>query len=277
MLNVQKKIALHLISATLILLRATTVFAEIAEYDGLIEPNVVVEIGTPTEGIVASVNVDRSSWIEKGQPLVELESSVEQLALEKALAMVTFDGEINLQQTQLAFVDRVYKRIKPLDAISTHDKDQAATDILLTQYRLKKAKENHTLAEFELKKAKALLARKSVKSPISGVVVDRYVSPGEYVNIQPLLRVAQIDPLRVEVIIPAEMFGRILPGMTATIIPELPMYEEQTATISIVDKVIDAASNTFGVRLKLPNPGQKIPGGLKCRVRFDTAASTVEK
>ncbi len=243
--------------------------AETVEYDGLIEPFMIVEIGAPTEGIVEKVSVDRSSRIKQGQTLVELESSVEQIALEKARTMIRFDGEINLQETQLAFAGRVHDRVKLLSAISTHDKDQAATDILLTKFRLKKAQENHTLAGFELKKAKAVMARKLIRSPISGVVVERYVSPGEYVNIQPLLRVAQIDPLRVEVIVPAQMFGRIRPGMTATIVPELTAYDEKTATVSIVDKVIDAASNTFGVRLELPNPRLKLPGGLKCRVRFE--------
>jgi multidrug efflux pump subunit AcrA (membrane-fusion protein) len=101
------------------------------------------------------------------------------------------------------------------------------------------------------------------------VVVERYVSPGEYVNSQPLLRVAQIDPLRVEVIVPAQIFGRIIPGMTAIIVPELPEYGEQTATVTIVDKVIDAASSTFGVRLELPNAEQQMPSGLRCLVRFE--------
>ena len=101
------------------------------------------------------------------------------------------------------------------------------------------------------------------------MVVERYVSPGEYVNTQPLLRVAQIDPLRVEVIVPAQIFGKISPGMTATIIPELREYGQQTATVSIVDKVIDSASSTFGVRLELPNAEHKIPAGLKCLVRFE--------
>jgi multidrug efflux pump subunit AcrA (membrane-fusion protein) len=108
-----------------------------------------------------------------------------------------------------------------------------------------------------------------IKSPISGVVVERYVSPGEYVNNQPLLRVAQIDPLRVETIVPAQMFSRIFPGMPATIVPELPQYGEQTATVTIVDKVIDAASSTFGVRLELPNAEQQMPSGLRCLVRFE--------
>jgi RND family efflux transporter MFP subunit len=253
---------------------ATTVCAESVEYDGLIEPYVVVDIGAPAEGIVADVTVDRSSSVEKGQILVELESSVERATLEKAKAMATFDGEIGLQKIQLAFAKRTHKRFKNLEAIANHDKDQAATEIILVGQRLKKAREKRTLAQFELKKAQAILNRCSIKSPITGVVVDRYVSPGEYVNNQPLLRVAQIDPLLVEVIVPARIFGKIGPGMLATIVPELPEYGEHTATVTIVDRVIDSASNTFGVRLELPNTERQLPSGLRCLVRFEIKEDT---
>lgn len=243
--------------------------AETIEYDGLIEPHEVVDIGSPTEGIVAAVSVDRSSRVKKGQILVTLESSVERATLEKAEAIAAFDGEIGLQQTQLAFAKRVYDRFKTVAAISIQEKDQAKTEIALTEQRLKKAQESLTLAKLELKKARILLARRAIRSPISGVVVDRYVSPGEYVSSRPLLRVAQIDPLRVEVIVPAQMFGRIQPGMTATVIPELPAYEAREATVGIVDRVIDSASSTFGVRLELPNNDLQLPSGLRCTVRFE--------
>ena len=268
MLILRKKTILNLI-LTVMLLLATAVCAETAEYDGLIEPYVVVEIGAPAEGIVASVTVDRSNSVKAGQVLVEMESSVERAALEKAKTMVNFDSEIGLQRTQVAFAKRVHGRVKTLAGISKHDKDQAATEIIRAKHHLKQAREKSTLAKFELKKAQAILDRCLIKSPISGVVVERYVSPGEYVNSQPLLRVAQIDPLRVEVIVPAQMFDRIFPGMTATIVPELPQYGEQIATVTIVDKVIDAASSTFGVRLELPNAEQQMPSGLRCLVRFD--------
>jgi len=251
------------------LLSASAVCAETVEYDGLIEPYVVVNIGAPAEGVVADVTVDRSNSIKKGQVLVKMESSVEQAALEKAKVMATFDGEIGLQKTQLAFAKRAHGRFKRLEAVANHDKDQAATEIILVGHRLEKAREKRTLAKYEQIKAQAILNRCSIKSPITGVVVDRYVSPGEYVNNQPLLRVAQIDPLRVEAIIPSSMFGRILPGMIATIVPELAQYGEHPATVTIVDKVIDAASSTFGVRLELPNAEQQIPSGLRCQVRFE--------
>jgi RND family efflux transporter MFP subunit len=269
MLVALKKFFFNLMIGGVFLLWGVSARAEIVEYDGLIEPYEVIEIGAPSEGIVTQVKVDRSSQIKKGQILVALEPSLEQAAFEKARAMAAFDGEIKLQQTQLSFAKRVYQRIKPLAVISANDKDQAATKIILTDFRLKKAWENNILAKLELKKARAMLARRSVKSPISGVVVDCYVSPGEYVKSQPLLKVAQINPLRVEVIIPARMFGRIIPGMTATIVPELTAYGEHLATVRIVDRIIDSASNTFGVRLELPNKKHLLPAGLKCLVRFE--------
>ncbi len=262
--------------STVMLLCVTVAWAETVEYDGLIEPYKTVEIGVPAEGIVAKVNVDRGSLIKKGQRLVALESSVEWAAVQKAKAMAKFDGEINLQQTRQKFAQRVHERIKQVGAISTHDKDQAATEIILTQHRLDKAREKLTLAELELKKAWLVLARRSIKSPINGVVVERYVNPGEYVNTQPLLRVAQIDPLLVEVIVPAQMFGKINPDMTATIIPDLEEYGAHTATVIIVDRVIDSASSTFGVRLELPNHELKIPSGLKCLIRFEIDENTDE-
>jgi RND family efflux transporter MFP subunit len=271
LMNIINRYALVL--TALLLHCPTALYAETVEYDGLIEPYEVVDIGAPAEGIVANISVDRSSPVTQGQILVELESSVERTTLEKAAAMATFDGDIQMQQTHLAFTKRAHKRVKRLAAISAHDKDLAATEIALTRYRLGKARENLTLAQLELKRARAVLGRRTIRSPITGVVVERYVSAGEYVNSRPLLRVAQIDPLRVEVIVPAHVFGKIRPGMTATIVPELPGYGAQTATVIIVDRVIDSASSTFGVRLELPNPEQQMPSGLKCLVQFDITTS----
>ena len=273
MLRRHRNSIIPLIAITLILLGQHPLWAQSVAYDGLIEPYAVVDIGSPAEGIVETVAVDRSNRVQAGQILVELESSVERSAVAKAKAAAAFDGDIGLQQTQLAFAQRNHERVRALAAVSTQDKDQAATDVALTRYRLEKAREHRALAELELAKARAILSRRTIKSPISGVVVERNVSPGEYANTQPLLRVAQIDPLRVEVIVPAQIFGRITPGMTATIVPELAAYGEHTATVSIVDQVIDAASSTFGVRLELPNAEARIPSGLKCVVRFDLDAT----
>jgi len=258
-----------LTTAVCLLLAVTTALAADVEYEGIIKPNMVIELGSPAEGVVDKVAVQRSQLVKKGQTLVDLESSVQRASVKKAAAMAEFEGDISLQKTQLAFAKRVQKRVKGLNSINAHDKDQAATNVTLTGFKLLKAQEEKKLANLELAKVNAMLKLRTIKSPISGVVVERYVSPGEYISSQPLMQIAQIDPLRVEVIVPASMFGKISPQMKATVVPELAGYGEQTATVQLVDKVIDPASNTFGVSLKLPNPGNKLPSGLRCLVRFE--------
>jgi len=86
------------------------------------------------------------------------------------------------------------------------------------------------------------------------------------------MRLAEIDPLNVEVIIPASLYGTVKIGDHADVMPETPkgIFD---AKVVVVDKVINAASGTFGVRLELPNPKQLLPAGARCKVHFFAAAS----
>ena len=94
------------------------------------------------------------------------------------------------------------------------------------------------------------------------------MASGEYVSEADTIRVVEIDPLYVEVVMPIEQFGSIRKGMTARVFPEQPIGGEYTATVTIVDQLVDAASGTFGVRLELPNKDRKVPAGLKCGIEF---------
>jgi len=98
--------------------------------------------------------------------------------------------------------------------------------------------------------------------------VERLLSHGEYTGEETIMKIVQIDPLYVEVVIPVEQFGTIKKGMKAQVQPESAVGGKYTAEVIIVDSVIDAASGTFGVRLKLPNKSFNLPPGLKCEVFF---------
>ena len=66
----------------------------------------------------------------------------------------------------------------------------------------------------------------------------------------------------------AFLYHAIEAGMEATVTPKYPGATTHTAVVTVVDRVVDAASDTFGVRMELPNPGLEIPGGVRCDVRF---------
>ncbi len=127
---------------------------------------------------------------------------------------------------------------------------------------------NRRLADLELQRTSAEVALRTIKSPVNGVVVERFMHPGEFPKQEKILKIAQIDPLRVEVYAPVGMLGKIAVGMSAFVKPEAPITGEYTAKVTVVDRVVDAASGTFGVRLELPNHELKLPAGLKCTVRF---------
>ena len=130
------------------------------------------------------------------------------------------------------------------------------------------ALETNRIAELELARATETLKRHTIHSPIDGVVVERYLNPGESVEDRPILKLAQIDPLRVEVVLPVERFGKIQVGQAATIHPEAGIGGEFQSSVSTVDPVLDAASGTFRVRLLLPNPDYALTSGLRCKIQF---------
>lgn len=240
-------------------------------FDCVIQPTEVVELSTPVPGIIDTITVDRSDPVDKDQVVAKLQSDVEQAEVDLARQRAGFDGEIESKRASRDFTRRSQQRTQKLfnkKAVPFHVLDEAKTDAILAATELSNAEQNKRMAELELARAEARLALRTVRSPISGVVVERLRSPGERVEDTPILRIAQLDPLRVEVIVPVGRFGTISKGMRAEVTPELAKKRKYIAQVTIVDKVIDAASGTFGVRLELPNPGNFIPGGLRCSLTF---------
>jgi len=213
-------------------------------YEGLIEPSESVKVSSHVRGTLEAVVVDRGGNVRKGQVVARVKAEVEKAA-------------VDLARSRVEFAERKVTRNEDLyqqQLISIHEKDEMETEL--------------RIARLELKEAEARLNMRTIRSPVNGVVVERLLSPGEFVGEEPILEIARIDPLYVEVVVPVEMFGSITRGATAEVRPELPGSKTHTAKVVIVDRVVDAASGTFGVRLQMGNPGLRLPAGLKCRVAF---------
>jgi len=255
-----------------LMLLTASLRAEPLEVDCLIEPHVHVKIGSPVPGVLDTVNVDRGDMVKKNQVLATLRSGVERSNMELAKARAEMEGDIEESKARLAYTDRKQQRMQELhskQAVSFENLDEAQVNRVLADIALKRAVESKTLAELDYRRTVEVLKKMTIYSPINGVVVDRFQSPGEYVEDQPVLQVAQIDPLNVEVILSVENRGSLSEGMTASVVPQEPVGGTYQATVTIVDKVVDAASGTFGVRLEMPNPGYRINAGIQCKVIFD--------
>lgn len=246
---------------------------EPAQLNCRIEPSVVVEMSSAVEGVISEVLVDKNDKVKKGDVVARLDAGLEAATAELRRVQAELTSDVQAQQLSLDFSNRALARVKDLyekKAASFSEFDKLKTEQAIAQQQLQQAQDRKRQAELEHKRALADLQRRTLVSPIDGVVVDRLKEPGEHIDFEPVLKLAQLDPLRVEVFAPASLYGKVKAGMTASVMPELGVGERSyPAKVELVDQVIDGPSNTFGIRLSFPNPDNRLPSGLKCRVSFD--------
>jgi RND family efflux transporter MFP subunit len=245
----------------------------------LIQPYQEAEIGSQVIGVLDRVLVERGDFVTKGQPVAQLNSDVERAHLAAAKVRAEASADLKGAASNREFTRKKKLRTEDLykkNFVSQQASDQAATEDQLADMKLRSAQEQQRVALQEYALAQAQLAQRTIRSPLSGVVVERYLSEGERIEEKAVLKVAMIDPLRVEVIVPAAYFSKIKTGMSATVKPEVSEAEARAAKVIVVDRVIDAASNSFRVRLELPNPNRQLPPGLRCKVDFDLPAPAAD-
>jgi RND family efflux transporter MFP subunit len=242
------------------------------DFDCVIEAQQVVKLASMALGVIASLDVDRGDLVRKGQVLGKLDDRVEAANLALSVAKAENNHDIIAGQARLKYLTRKYSRAAQLvtsNIVSQTSTDEAESDMKVAAQQLETAELNLRIAKLEVKQAEAVLQQRIFVSPVDGVVVERLLVPGEYRNDQlPVMTLAQIDPLRVEAFLPTAFYGQVKETDVAEVHPEEPVGGTYRATVTVVDRVMDAASGTFGVRLALPNPELRLPAGLKCKVRF---------
>lgn len=240
----------------------------------VMKPSMEVSIGSPVEGIIQTVHVERGDWVTKGQAIVALEASVEKSTVALAKAKADAEAPIKSTQAKMAFSARKLERATELfksNSIARHELDEAETERHLADIAYLEATEKKHIDGLEWQRATAALHLRTISSPLNGVVVDRLLSQGELAGKTPIVKLAQINPLRIEVFAPLSLLGKITPGMKADVHPEGGGVTTYQAHVTVVNRVVDSASGTFGVRLEMPNPHNALPAGLACTVKFQTA------
>jgi membrane fusion protein (multidrug efflux system) len=226
--------------------------ARAEKFECLVQPYVQVKLSSGVPGILGEVLVDRGDFVKKDQVLARLVSDAQEAGYELARARAQF-AERRVERNQ-----ELYRK----QMISIHEKDEMETEAQLLKLEVREVEEQ--------------LKMRSIRSPLDGVVVKRHLSAGEYIQEEPMLELAQIDPLRVEVVVPMRLYGKIKVGMSAQVEWEAPLQSVHAATVTVVDPVVDAASGTIGVRLELPNPRHELPAGTQCSVSFPISSGAGE-
>ncbi|CAN5371993.1 hypothetical protein BH11PSE9_BH11PSE9_07100 [soil metagenome] len=235
----------------------------------LILPDKVADVGSQVIGVIEWIEIERGDTVKKGQVIARLRAELERAGNGVARSRAESEGDLrgaiasrDLARLKLNRADSLARQ----NFVSTQAVEQARAEFDVANERVSLAREQLATSSREVSVSQAQVSQRVLRSPIDGVVIERYLNAGERVEEKPMARIADISALRVEVVAPTSLFGSLQVGQEVSVQPDLPGSGARTARITQIDKVLDPASNTFRVRLNLPNADATLPAGLRCRI-----------
>jgi multidrug efflux pump subunit AcrA (membrane-fusion protein) len=240
-------------------------------------------LATKVEGRVAQVRVDLGSRVAHGDVVVELEAhdlelrvAQSEAALEAARARLGLDtaGEddaiavdavpmVRSAQSELddarrdherqaslsgdgiasrSVLDRAIARVEAAESALAEARDEVANRRALIRQR-----------RAELALAQQLLRDATIRAPFDGVVAQRLVDRGEFIDPgDPVARLVRLDPVRLHLDVPAVAAARTALGQALRFAPTAgaPLID---ATITRIAPELDARNRTLAVEADLPN------------------------
>jgi len=243
------------------------------DFDCLIEPSARVELTSESIGVLDRINVGRGDHVRKGQVVANLRSKIETAATMAARAKAKDDSALKVQKAKAEYEVRRLRRhagVIAARAITEQEADEVKTARLVASLQTDMEEAALERAGHELEKAEAALNSREVKSTIDGIILSIDKEPGEYINGESIITIVSLDPLNVEVFTPIRVAVGLKPGQKVTV--KSTNHKEAVGTISVIDRVADAASGTVKILVKLPNSELSIFAGQNCRARFNDGA-----
>jgi len=223
------------------------------EVQGIVIPFKQVSVSSPVlQDNVKDIQVDEGDQVKQGDVLAHLLNDREQLEVQRC-------------QNLIKRAEFEYKGMKTLadEKLATQDSElEKETD-------LEAAKLQYQLALTEL-------GEKTIKSPLSGIVVKRYKEPGESVDrTEKLFDIVNIDQVYIQFYLEPAVIEKL--NVKDKVPVRFPAFNSGTrqfdATIAFIDPRVDAASGLYRVKLLLDNPHHDIRAGMRGEADFTRAAA----
>jgi membrane fusion protein (multidrug efflux system) len=198
-----------------------------------------------TSGVALNVLVEEGQVVHAGQVLVRLDASRAELqAMQTAATMRKLEAN--------------YKRSVTL----AEQKLMSANDIDQIRFDLENARAANRLANLELSYA-------NVVAPISGVIAERKIKTGNFVQINtPIFRIVDNSRLEATLNVPEREVATLAQGLKVDLAVDAMPGKKFSGTIDRVSPVVDSGSGTFRVVCTFAGGGMLQPG-MFGRIRID--------
>jgi len=222
-------------------------------------PEDEVTISTEVEGIIKKRYVDEGDCVKKGTLLIKIDDEKFHFQVEEAEASLR-EAEASLKNAELTL-----KRMNQL--LEEKVIDQQKYDDTITQFDLSRATVENVKAK--LNRYRKSLRDTVIVSPLDGVVSERMVSEGEYVKVgADLLKVVDIDPLKLSFTLPEKFSGQLKIGQTVAVETKAFPGEVFTGSVYFISPTVNLNTRTFEVKAKVKNEDYRLKPGFFVDVKL---------
>lgn len=253
------------ITAALIWLPESTVRAQSVE--GFAEPVQTVDVASPESGTVQEIRVRQGQKVRKGDVLVQMDPDALLPALELAKAKAEARAKMEAAKIELQVKQRRLDNLNRLgkENSSSEEVVRATADVDLAKTSVMAAEEEIRQSQLEAKRIEVQLERRTIRSPINGVVLKLHHDPGEFVTISAptLVTVADLSQLRI-VLHPMSADASSLEEKARVQVQLERQNELADAIVDFVSPVTNADSGTIRIELLVDNPTNRFRSGQRC-------------
>ena len=236
--------------------------------NGTLNPVVLVNVGTQVSGTVTKLYVDFNDKVEKGQPLLELDRSLLAAQARQSSANIgNIAATLELARANEARMKSLFEQ----EYVSRQELDQAM--------------QARKSAEAQLAQAKAAADKDQVnlnytiiRSPVSGIVVDRVVDLGQTVaaslQTPTLIKIAQdLSEMRIDSSFAEADIGKIKEGQKVRFTVDAFPNRSFAGEVQQIRMNATVQQNvvTYNVRVSLENPDQILLPGMTAYVNIGVA------
>jgi len=215
---------------------------------------------TQVSGLVLSMHVDAGDLVQAGDVLLELDSQLTGLELDRLLA--------RQEEAVLAYEDA--KRLADEGRRLIDDKNISKSQF---ESRLAtEAGEETKLRQLEsqVQMQRVQLDRHVLRAPFGGVIGFKHTEVGQWLNAgNTALQLVQLDPLRVQAHVPERYFEEVRPGVKVTVSVDAHPGDSIDAVVESVVPVTDFKTRSFTARMDVPNPQRMLAPGMSAHLVFE--------
>lgn len=250
-----------------------------SEIEGFTEPYRDIDVAASEMGSLAALEVHEGDRVTAGQVLARLDQTVLTRSLEIARAAMDSRGRLEAAKAEARMHQETLDQLEQLlvrGHASQREIDRAQAQRDMAQARLQATQEELGVRSLEFDRTRAQLQERCVRAPIDGIVTQVYKDASEYVspNDPNVVKIVQLDPLLIVFSVP------IADAKSLAAAHAVPVKQGERliqGTVEFVSPMADAQSGTVRVRVRIPNPGESIPGGVSCHLVLPDDATKLDK